>query len=156
MDAMASVVFAEIITGWSWAGTRDLRPGEDDLLAGLVSAIGLPMGLMYLGASSVALPASIERTDLLTGITKGFWECGQDRPGLAVALACLTTSIGLRCGRFLQQSIQRKSKETICSPLALQRRVRDFGVTTIVKVAVLSCHNLSGGDYLILKWPDGW
>ncbi|MEW5900274.1 MAG: branched-chain amino acid transport system II carrier protein, partial [Acidobacteriota bacterium] len=102
MDAMASVVFAEIIIaamiykGYSRASDQVRMTS----LAGLIAASGLGLvygGLMYLGASSGGLfPAEIERTTLLIGITQGILGvAGKMALGLAVGLACLTTSIGL-------------------------------------------------------------
>src|SRR4030042_942968 len=77
MDAMASVVFAEIIIAAmifkGYSQTSDQVKMTS--LAGLVSAIGLGLvygGLVYLGASLVRLfPRSIERTGLLIRITQG-------------------------------------------------------------------------------------
>jgi len=114
-------------------------------LAGLVSAIGLGLvygGLMYLGASSVRLfPASIERTDLLIGITQRLLGgTGKIVLGLAVALACLTTSIGLTAtvGDFFSNLSKGKiGYKTICLATCVFSAVfATVGVTTIVRVAV--------------------
>src|SRR4030043_501109 len=114
-------------------------------LAGLVSAIGLGLvygGLMYLGASSVRLfPRDIERTDLLIRITQGLLGgTGKIILGLAVALACLTTSIGLTAtvgDYFSNLSKGKLGYKGICVTTCVFSAVfATVGVTTIVRVAV--------------------
>jgi LIVCS family branched-chain amino acid:cation transporter len=147
MDAMASVVFAEIvIAAMVFKGySRTSDQVKMTSLAGLVSAIGLGLvygGLMYLGASSVRLfPGDIERTDLLIRITQGLLgSAGKIALGLAVALACLTTSIGLTAtvaDYFTTLSKGKLSYKGICLATCVFSAVfATIGVTTIVKVAV--------------------
>jgi LIVCS family branched-chain amino acid:cation transporter len=147
MDAMASVVFAEIIIAAmvfkGYARTRDqVRMAS---LSGLVSAIGLGLvygGLMYLGATSVRFfPGDIERTDLLIRITQGLLgSTGKVILGLAVALACLTTSIGLTAtvgDYFSNLSKGKLGYKAICLATCVFSAVfATVGVTTIIKVAV--------------------
>jgi LIVCS family branched-chain amino acid:cation transporter len=147
MDAMASVVFAEIIIaamvfkGYSRASEQVKMAS----LAGLIAAVGLGLvygGLMYLGASSVGLfPGDIERTGLLIRITQGILgNPGKVILGLAVALACLTTSIGLTAtvGDYFSQLTKGKlSYKAVCLATCVFSAVfATVGVTTIVKVAV--------------------
>jgi LIVCS family branched-chain amino acid:cation transporter len=147
MDAMASVVFAEIIIAAmvfkGYSKTSDQVKMTS--LAGLVSAIGLGLvygGLMYLGASSVQLfPGDIERTDLLIRITQSLLGSGgKIALGLAVALACLTTSIGLTAtvgDYFSHLSKGKLSYKGICvATCAFSAVFATVGVTKIVKVAV--------------------
>jgi LIVCS family branched-chain amino acid:cation transporter len=147
MDAMASVVFAEIIIAAmvfkGYARTSDQVKMAS--LSGLVSAIGLGLvygGLMYLGATSVRLfPAEIERTDLLIRITQGLLGgAGKVILGLAVALACLTTSIGLTAtvgDYFSNLSKGKLGYKGICLATCVFSAVfATVGVTTIVRVAV--------------------
>jgi LIVCS family branched-chain amino acid:cation transporter len=147
MDAMASVVFAEIIiAAMVFKGySRTSDQVKMTSLAGLVSAIGLGLvygGLMYLGASSVRLfPGDIERTDLLIRITQGLLgSAGKIALGLAVALACLTTSIGLTAtvgDYFSTLSKGKLGYKAICLATCVFSAVfATFGVTTIIKVAV--------------------
>lgn len=147
MDAMASVVFAEIIiAAMVFKGySRTSDQVKMTSLAGLVSAIGLGLvygGLMYLGASSVRLfPGDIERTDLLIRITQGLLgSAGKIALGLAVALACLTTSIGLTAtvgDYFSTLSKGKLGYKGICLATCVFSAVfATVGVTTIVKVAV--------------------
>src|SRR4030043_324141 len=147
MDAMASVVFAEIIIaamvlkGYA----RTSHQVKMASLSGLVSAIGLGLvygGLVYLGATSVRLfPADIERTDLLIRITQGLLGgTGKIILGLAVALACLTTSIGLTAtvgDYFSNLSKGKLGYKGICVTTCVFSAVfATVGVTTIVRVAV--------------------
>lgn len=102
MDATASVIFASIII----ASVK--QKGYDDVsdiikitsLSGIIAVIGLGTiygGLMYLGSQTVTMfPADITKTALLTQITELILgKTGSLFLALAVALACLTTSIGL-------------------------------------------------------------
>jgi branched-chain amino acid:cation transporter, LIVCS family len=147
MDAMASVVFAEIIIAAmvykGYARTSDQVKMAS--FSGLVSAIGLGLvygGLMYLGATAVRLfPGGIERTDLLIRITQGLLGgTGKIILGLAVGLACLTTSIGLTAtvgDYFSQLSKGKLGYRSICLATCVFSAVfATVGVTTIVKVAV--------------------
>ncbi len=147
MDAMASVVFAEIIiAAMVFKGySRVSDQVKMTSLSGLVSAAGLGLvygGLMYLGACSTGLfPADVERTALLIGITQRLLGgTGKIILGLAVALACLTTSIGLTAtvGDFFSHLFKGKiGYKTICLVTCIFSAVfATVGVTTIVKVAV--------------------
>ncbi|CDI50364.1 branched-chain amino acid transport system II carrier protein [Clostridium tetani] len=102
MDATASVIFASIII----AAVR--QKGYNDVsdiikitsLSGIIAVIGLGTiygGLMYLGSQTVNIfPADITKTALLTQITQTILgTTGSIFLALAVALACMTTSIGL-------------------------------------------------------------
>jgi LIVCS family branched-chain amino acid:cation transporter len=102
MDATASVIFASIII----ATVR--QKGYDNVsdiikitsLSGIIAVIGLGTiygGLMYLGSQTVNIfPGDITKTVLLTQITQTILgKTGTVFLALAVALACMTTSIGL-------------------------------------------------------------
>jgi len=147
MDAMASVVFAEIIiAAMVFKGySRTSDQVKMASFSGLVAATGLGLvygGLMYLGAGSVRLfPADIGRTDLLIRITQGLLgSAGKIALGVAVALACLTTSIGLTAtvgDYFSHLSKGKVGYKLICLVTCLFSAVfATVGVTTIIKVAV--------------------
>lgn len=102
MDATASVIFASIVLSSvkdkGYTKTSDIIKMTS--IAGIVAVVGLGFiygGLMYLGSqTSSILPGDISKTALVTEIVNrvlGF--SGNIVLGLAVALACLTTSIGL-------------------------------------------------------------
>jgi LIVCS family branched-chain amino acid:cation transporter len=147
MDAMASVVFAEIvIAALVFKGYRGV---SDQIrltsVAGAIAALGLGLvygGLMYLGATAASrFPPGIERTQLVVGISQALLgEGGKVALGAAVGLACLTTSIGLTAtvaDYFSDLSRGHVSYRAICVATVLFSGVfATVGVTTIVTLAV--------------------
>ena len=114
-------------------------------LAGVIAASGLGLvygGLMYLGATSRGLfAADIERTTLLINIAQGILGgAGKVALGLAVSLACLTTSIGLTAtvGDYFSGITKGRLKyKPICVATVLFSGVfATVGVTKIVQIAV--------------------
>ncbi len=101
MDAMASVIFAGIVlTAAVNKGYRGKEVTAMIMKAGVVAAVGLAfvyVGLIYLGAQATSLfPLDISRTALLMGVARlELGGVGSAVMGLTVALACLTTAIGL-------------------------------------------------------------
>ncbi len=102
MDAMASVIFSSIILASvrakGYTTPKDIMGMT--IKSALVAVAGLAFvygGLMYLGTqSSTLFPADIARTKLVTEIVRlDLGSIGSVVLGLAVALACLTTAIGL-------------------------------------------------------------
>ncbi|MBW9172708.1 branched-chain amino acid transport system II carrier protein [Clostridium estertheticum] len=102
MDVMASVIFAGIII--SSVKSKGYKNAKDIMKMTIKSAIvavtGLAFvygGLMYLGTqSSTLFPKNIARTSLVTGLVKlDLGSIGSVVLSLCVALACLTTAIGL-------------------------------------------------------------
>jgi LIVCS family branched-chain amino acid:cation transporter len=147
MDAMASVVFAEIIiAALVFKGyVRVSDQVKMASLAGFIAATGLGLvygGLMYLGATSRSLfPPDIERTTLLINIAQGILGgAGKIALGLAVSLACLTTSIGLTAtvGDYFSTLFKGKiGYKSICLATCLFSGVfATVGVTKIVTIAV--------------------
>ena len=147
MDALASLVFAEIIiVTLIFKGYKSVSDQvRMTSMAGGIAATGLGLvygGLMYLGATSSSLfPADVERTDLLIGIAQGvLGGAGSVALGVAVSMACLTTSIGLTAtvGDYFSTLLGGKiSYKTICIATVVFSAVfATVGVTTIVRVAV--------------------
>ncbi|MCB2310966.1 branched-chain amino acid transport system II carrier protein [Clostridium tagluense] len=102
MDAMASVIFAGIII--SSVRSKGYENATDimkmTIKSALVAVAGLAFvygGLMYLGTqTSTLFPADIARTKLVTELVKlDLGSIGAVVLSLCVALACLTTAIGL-------------------------------------------------------------
>lgn len=102
MDALGSVIFASIII--SSAMAKGYTKKEDimkvTIKSGIIAVGGLGFvygGLMYLGAQTVtAFPDGLALTELVTRISKSVaGSFGSAALSGAVALACLTTSIGL-------------------------------------------------------------
>jgi LIVCS family branched-chain amino acid:cation transporter len=147
MDTLASIVFAQIVIA-SLVFKGYANVGEQvkmTSIAGLIAATGLGLvygGLMYLGATAGSeFPQDVERTDLLIGIAQTLLGGGgKVALGLAVGLACLTTSIGLTAtvgDYFSGLSKGKLSYTAICIITVVFSGVfATVGVTTIVTVAV--------------------
>ena len=101
MDAIAALLFAGIITtSLKSKGYKDKDMSKMILKSSLVAVVGLAFvygGLTYIGAQTVNLATSdIGKTGLLILISKNILgSIGPVIIGLAMGLACLTTSIGL-------------------------------------------------------------
>lgn len=101
MDALAALLFAAIVSSSILAKgykNKDLVPMT--IKAGIVAAVGLAFvygGLTIIGAQTASLaPADVTKTGLLLIISKGILgNVGTIIIGIAMGLACLTTSIGL-------------------------------------------------------------
>lgn len=101
MDALAALLFAAIVSGNIIAKgykQKDLVPMT--IKAGIVAAVGLAFvygGLTFIGAQTAAVaPADATKTTLLLFISKNILgNVGPVIIGIAMGLACLTTSIGL-------------------------------------------------------------
>lgn len=101
MDAIAALLFAAIIT----TSLKDKGYKKDDmpsmiLKSSLIAAIGLAFvygGLMYIGAQTTTIASSdLGKTGLLLFIAEHILgSVGPVVIGLAMGLACLSTSIGL-------------------------------------------------------------
>lgn len=147
MDALASLVFAQIVIGaLVFKGYRTAREQVRlTSVAGLIAAGGLGTvygGLMFLGATaSGQFPGSVERTELLISIAQGLLGSnGKVALGLAVSLACLTTAIGLTAtvaDYFSRLSGERLGYRLIALVTVVFSGVfATVGVTTIVNLAV--------------------
>ena len=147
MDTLASIVFAQIvIASLVFKGYANISEQvKMTSYAGLIAATGLGLvygGLMYLGATAGSeYPQDVERTDLLIGIAQTLLGGGgKVALGLAVGLACLTTSIGLTAtvgDYFSGLSKGKISYRTICIITVVFSGIfATVGVTTIVTVAV--------------------
>ncbi len=101
MDALAGLLFASVITNALRAknySNKEILPMT--LKSGGVAIIGLAFiygGLMFLGAQTSGFEISdLSKTSLLLSISKAILgNLGSTMIGLAIGLACLTTSIGL-------------------------------------------------------------
>ena len=146
MDALASLVFAQIVIGTLILKGYDNVKDQVKMasVAGGIAALGLGLvygGLMYLGATASSVyPPGVERTDLLIAIAGGLLgDSGKIVLGLAVGLACLTTAIGLTAtvaDYFSTLSGNRVGYKLIAVATVVFSGVfATVGVTTIVNVA---------------------
>lgn len=101
MDAIAALLFAGIITtSLKSKGYKSKEMPSMILKSSLIAVLGLSFvygGLTYIGAQTVDLASSeISKTGLLILISKNILgTIGPVMVGIAMGLACLTTSIGL-------------------------------------------------------------
>ncbi|CAH2213632.1 branched-chain amino acid transport system II carrier protein [Tepidibacter aestuarii] len=147
MDALGSVILAGIvINSLIQKGYTDIKDQVKlSTIAGLVAASGLAIiygGLMYLGSTSnTVFSPDITKTQLTISITERILgNTGKIIIGLAVSLACLTTSIGLTatCGQYFSKLSKGKLsyKSIVIGVAAFSAVVSNFGVEAIVKIAV--------------------
>lgn len=147
MDAMASVIFSSIIltsvTSKGYTKASDII--STTVQAGLVAVAGLAFvygGLLYLGAQTVEiLPADISKTALVIEISRRtLGTFGSVALGLSVALACLTTSIGLTAtaAEFFSKTLTKGKLSysmSVTFITALSIVIAMMGVDNIVKFA---------------------
>ncbi|MBE6068748.1 MAG: branched-chain amino acid transport system II carrier protein [Clostridium lundense] len=146
MDALAGLMFATVITSSViQKGYKDKEAISITIKSGLVAIFGLAIvygGLMYLGAqTSSILPKDISKTALLLEISKrSLGEYGSIIIGIAMGLACFTTSIGLiTAGASFFDNISNgklpyKINAIVISLVSIA--MGNFGVDEIVKISV--------------------
>ena len=110
MDALAAVIFAGVIVqsikakGYGKSSTIKIT-----MMSGFIAAAGLLVvygGLMYLGATVSFMSQDIPRTMLLVNIVADIaGDVGLIALGIVVALACLTTAVGLTAATGIFQQI---------------------------------------------------
>ena len=146
MDALGAVALsAVIITSLANKGYKDEEQKVKlTLKSGVVAAIGLVLvygGLTYLGATvSTMYGTDVVRTKLIVEITASLLGTpGKVILAVIVALACLTTSIGLTSAtaQFFEKITYGKLKyelvvTVVCVFSAI---VSNFGVSTIIQFA---------------------
>lgn len=143
MDGIGALIFASIVIGSiTQKGYKGKEVGRVTLKAGMVAVVGLTFvygGLMYLGAQTTNLvSADIGKTGLLLFISKSvLGEAGPILIGLAMGVACLTTSVGLLTAgatffeKVSKGKISYKLNAIIISIISVI--VGSFGVDNIVK-----------------------
>ena len=146
MDALAAILFGGVVTASlvNYGYTDEKEKMSMTIKAGLVAILGLAFvygGLGYLGATSGNLySADIDRTTLIMNISNdvlgGFGKYGL---GLAVMLACMTTSVGLTAtvGQYFEQISNGKLKYrvTVIVTSVFSAVVSCIGVESIISLA---------------------
>lgn len=146
MDGMAACIFAGIvISSVAQKGyTEKSAMFKATVLAGIVAVIGMAIvygGLTYLGASvSSQFGEDAVRTALVVFITNEILgSTGKIIIAIIVALACLTTSIGLTtaCGNYFKDLSNGKIKYevTVVVVSVFSAIVSNFGVNEIIQIA---------------------
>lgn len=119
MDALASILFGSMVTlSLIQGGCTDLKEQlKITKKAGLIAVGGLTLvygGLGYLGATGGSLfPKDITKVDLIMNIANNsLHNYGELGLGLVVALACLTTTVGLTAtvGQYFSSITKGKIK----------------------------------------------
>ncbi|WP_353893630.1 branched-chain amino acid transport system II carrier protein [Proteinivorax hydrogeniformans] len=145
MDAMGATILGGIIIGAIRAKgyTKTKEISEITVRAGMVAAAGLAIiygGLAYLGATAGDLPMDLSRPELIIQITNNLLgTLGQGLLGVAVGMACLTTSIGLTAtaGEFFSKASNGKlGYKAICIATAVvSMGISNMGVDRIITFA---------------------
>lgn len=146
MDALAGLMFATVITSSViQKGYKGNEAISITIKSGLVAIVGLAIiygGLMYLGAqTSSILPKDMSKTALLLEISqKSLGEYGSIIIGIAMGLACFTTSIGLITAgssffdKISNGKLPYKINAIVISLVSIA--MGNFGVDKIVKISV--------------------
>ncbi len=146
MDALGSMILATIvissITAKGYTEKKSLL--KMTVFTGLLACLGLGLvygGLVYVGATgSDVLPEQLSRTEIVVRSSELLWgNGGRIVLGLAIGLACLTTSIGLTAtageyfsGRFKDDISYRATVIIIC---VVSFFLSNFGVDNIIYIA---------------------
>lgn len=146
MDTLAAIVFSTVVilsvVGKGYTEEKDKL--KMTIGSGIVAAIGLALvygGLAYLGATvSTQYGADIEQTTLIVSITAALLgNTGKILLAIIVALACLTTAIGLTsaAGQYFSDITKGKLKYeyVVISVCVFAAIISNFGVSTIISFA---------------------
>ncbi|USG64841.1 branched-chain amino acid transport system II carrier protein [Brevibacillus ruminantium] len=145
LDALAAMVFGIVVTAAiKERGIADRKHiSMATVKAGIVAAIGLALvylALGYLGATSQVLGASENGGQILSSVVKQlFGGAGALLLGLAVTLACITTSVGLvtACSRFFSERFPAISYRTMAAILCVfSTAVANVGLTQLISLSV--------------------
>lgn len=145
MDALAALLFAAIVSSSILAkGYKEKDLVSMTAKAGIVAAIGLAFvygGLTLIGAQTRDLaPVDVTKTQLLLIISKNILgNVGTIIIGIAIGLACLTTSIGLiTAGSSFFEEVSKgklpyKVNAVVISIISIV--IGCFGVDNIIKIS---------------------
>jgi len=145
LDALAAMVFGIVVTVAVQASgvTNPRKVTISTIKAAIIAAIGLGLvylSLGYMGATSVGLGQSENGGQILTGVVHHlFGGGGTVVLGLAVMLACLTTSVGLvtACGRFFSSQIPGISYRAMILILSVfSAAIANVGLTQLIAYSV--------------------
>lgn len=144
MDALAASVFASIIImsviAKGYTGEKEKMKAT--ISAGVIAVIGMALvygGLCYLGATvSQQYGQDVQQTALIVAITAALLgTTGKILLAIIVALACLTTAIGLSsaAGQYFSTLTDGKLKyeHIVIVVCVFSAIISNFGVSTIIK-----------------------
>lgn len=146
MDALAATIFGLVIVNSvrNKGVTDNNEIAKITIIAGIVAAVGLGsvyIGLAYIGATTGILYAGDNQGELLSFMSEYLLgSFGKVAIAIGMALACLTTAIGLvaSCGSFFSRlTNNRVSYNTICIIATLvSALLANMGLATILEVSV--------------------
>jgi len=146
MDAIASVIFGMIIVkGIKDKGvTNNSQIARITIMAGSIAALGLGfiyIGLAYIGATTGTLFTGTNHGQMLIFLSESLLgAAGRAIIGVVMALACLTTAIGLvaSCGEYFSRLFNyRVSYNTVAIITTLISFVlANMGLANILKISV--------------------
>jgi len=146
MDAIASVIFGMIIVKGikDKGGTNNSQIGRMTIMAGSIAALGLGfiyIGLAYIGATTGTLFTGTNHGQMLIFLSESLLgAAGRAIIGVVMALACLTTAIGLvaSCGEYFSRLFNyRVSYNTVAIITTLISFVlANMGLANILKISV--------------------
>lgn len=145
LDALAAMVFGIVVTtAVREQGITDRKKiSLATAKAGIVAALGLALvylALGYLGATSQVLGASENGGQILSSVVAQlFGQGGALLLGVAVTLACITTSVGLvtACSRYFSDLFPAISYKTMAAILCVfSTAVANVGLTQLISFSV--------------------
>lgn len=146
MDALASVIFGLVIVNSmkSKGITNKNEIAKIAIISGIIAAAGLSsiyVGLGYIGTTTGSLYNGNNPGEMLSYITEAILgPAGKAVIGITMALACLTTSIGLvsSCGSFFNRlTNNRMSYNFICiATVLVSAFLANMGLARILKISV--------------------
>lgn len=144
MDTLGALAFGiVVITAVKRPEMKKEQVTKMVIKAGLIAATCLAAVygiLAYLGATSQALGKTDNGGQILTNVVAElFGPFGNVLLGLAVALACLTTSVGLvtACGEFAKKMFPNVSYKTVVLLMSVfSAGIANLGLTQLISVSV--------------------
>lgn len=146
MDAIASVIFGMIIVkGLRSKGLKDnSQIVRITIISGFIAAAGLAiiyLGLAYIGSTTGTLYPGDNHGGMLIFISESFLGTfGRALIGIVMALACLTTAIGLiaSCGEFFSRLSKNRLSYNTVSVIAtiVSFVLANMGLANILKFSV--------------------
>ncbi|WP_066874741.1 branched-chain amino acid transport system II carrier protein [Clostridium mediterraneense] len=144
MDALASIIFASLIIGAVKSkGYKENQIIKVTVKASIVAIIGLGLvygGLIFLGSRTGSLANGLSNSTLLLFLSSSILgKIGTITIGVALGLACLTTSIGLLSsgGEFFERISNGKLKYTynVLAMVVISIGIASVGLDNIISLS---------------------
>lgn len=145
MDALGALAFGVVIAGAlrSKGVQSDRLVTRYSIYAGLIAAVGLSavyLSLFYLGATSQGIASEAQNGGQVLAIyvQHVFGPLGNLLLALVIALACLTTAVGLlvACGEFFSDLLKVPYKYVVIFFVGFSWAVSNQGLEQLIKLSV--------------------